>query len=98
MWSRDRCADPASLALLPLLAPDLIKLDMALIRERPGQHAARVMSAVAAHAERTGAVVLAEGVETEQHRVTARALGATYGQGAAGADEHLPGIPRTGQR
>ena len=77
----DLGADPASLALLPLLAPDLIKLDMALIRERPGQDAARVMSAVAAHAERTGAVVLAEGVETEQHRVTARALGATYGQG-----------------
>ncbi|MEC5150555.1 EAL domain-containing protein [Cryobacterium sp. GrIS_2_6] len=77
----DLGADPASLALLPLLAPDLIKLDMALIRERPGQDAARVMSAVAAHAERTGAVVLAEGVETEKHRVTARALGATYGQG-----------------
>lgn len=77
----DLGADPASLALLPLLAPDLIKLDMALIRERPDQDAARVMSAVSAHAERTGAVVLAEGIETEEHRVTARALGASYGQG-----------------
>ena len=77
----DLGADPASLALLPLLAPDLIKLDMSLIRERPDQDAARVMSAVAAHAERTGAVVLAEGIETEEHRVTARALGAAYGQG-----------------
>jgi len=77
----DLGAEPASLALLPLLAPDLIKLDMALIRERPDQDAARVMSAVAAHAERTGAVVLAEGIETEEHRVTALALGATYGQG-----------------
>ena len=77
----DLGADPASLALLPLLAPDLIKLDMSLIRERPDQDAARVMSAVAAHAERTGAVVLAEGIETEEHRVTALALGATYGQG-----------------
>lgn len=77
----DLGADPASLALLPLLAPDLIKLDMALIRERPDQDAARVMSAVAAHAERTGAVVLAEGIETDEHRVTALALGATYGQG-----------------
>jgi len=77
----DLGADPASLALLPLVAPDLIKLDMALIRERPDQDAARVMSAVAAHAERTGAVVLAEGIETEEHRITALALGATYGQG-----------------
>jgi len=77
----DLGADPASLALLPLLQPDVIKLDMALIRERPDQDAARVMSAVAAHAERTGAVVLAEGIETDEHRVTALALGATYGQG-----------------
>jgi EAL domain-containing protein (putative c-di-GMP-specific phosphodiesterase class I) len=77
----DLGADPASLALLPLLRPDVIKLDMALIREQADQDAARVMSAVAAHAERTGAVVLAEGIETEEHRVTALALGATYGQG-----------------
>ncbi|MGY4858823.1 sensor domain-containing phosphodiesterase [Cryobacterium sp. AP23] len=77
----DLGADPASLALLPLLRPDVIKLDMALIRERADQDAARVMSAVAAHAERTGAVVLAEGIETEEHRITALALGATYGQG-----------------
>jgi EAL domain-containing protein (putative c-di-GMP-specific phosphodiesterase class I) len=77
----DLGADPASLALLPLLRPDVIKLDMGLIRERADQDAARVMSAVAAHAERTGAVVLAEGIETEEHLVTARALGATYGQG-----------------
>jgi len=77
----DLGADPASLALLPLVAPDLIKLDMALIRDRPDQDAARVMSAVAAHAERTGAVVLAEGIETEEHRITALALGASYGQG-----------------
>jgi EAL domain-containing protein (putative c-di-GMP-specific phosphodiesterase class I) len=77
----DLGADPASLALLPLLQPDVIKLDMALIRDRPDQDAARVMSAVSAHAERTGAVVLAEGIETEENRVTALALGATYGQG-----------------
>jgi EAL domain-containing protein (putative c-di-GMP-specific phosphodiesterase class I) len=77
----DLGAEPASLALLPLLRPDVIKLDMALIRDRADQDAARIMSAVAAHAERTGAVVLAEGIETEEHRVTALALGATYGQG-----------------
>ena len=77
----DLGADPASLALLPLLRPDLIKLDMGLLRERPDQDAARVMSAVGAHAERTDVVVLAEGIETEKQRITALALGATYGQG-----------------
>ena len=77
----DLGADPASLALLPLLKPDLIKLDMALLRERPDQDAARVMSAVGAHAERTGTVVLAEGIETEKQLINALALGATYGQG-----------------
>ena len=39
------------------------------------------MNAVNAHAERTGAVVLAEGIETAEHLATARALGATLGQG-----------------
>ena len=77
----DLGADPASLALLPLVMPDLIKLDMALLRERPGQDAARVMSAVSAHAERTNVVVLAEGIETEKQRISALTLGATYGQG-----------------
>jgi len=39
------------------------------------------MNAVNAYAERTGALVLAEGIETEEHLATARALGATLGQG-----------------
>ena len=77
----DLGAEAASLALLPLLKPDLIKLDMALLRERLDQDVARVMSAVGAHAERSGAIILAEGIETEQQRVSALALGATYGQG-----------------
>jgi DICT domain-containing protein len=33
------------------------------------------------YADRTGAIVLAEGIETEEHRRTALALGARYGQG-----------------
>jgi EAL domain-containing protein (putative c-di-GMP-specific phosphodiesterase class I) len=77
----DLGAVPASLALLPLIAPDVVKLDMSLVRDRPDTQVARVMTAVAGHAERTGALVLAEGVETEQQRVTARALGATLAQG-----------------
>jgi diguanylate cyclase (GGDEF)-like protein/PAS domain S-box-containing protein len=74
-------ADSMSLAFLPLLAPDVIKLDLRLVQDRPGPAVAEIMNAVNAHAERTGAVVLAEGIETEAHLATARALGATLGQG-----------------
>jgi EAL domain-containing protein (putative c-di-GMP-specific phosphodiesterase class I) len=77
----DLGAEPATLALLPLIAPDVIKLDMGLIRERPDRHAARIMTAIADYAGRSEALVLAEGIETERHEVMARALGATLGQG-----------------
>ncbi len=89
-------ADSMSLAFLPLLSPDVIKLDLRLVQDRPGPAVAEIMNAVNAHAERTGALVLAEGIETEQHLATARALGATLGQGwlfgrpGPGA---VPGLP-----
>ncbi|CAA9469561.1 MAG: diguanylate cyclase/phosphodiesterase (GGDEF & EAL domains) with PAS/PAC sensor(s) [uncultured Solirubrobacteraceae bacterium] len=74
-------ADSRSLALLSLLRPDVVKLDLRLIQNRPDQDVAEVVAAVNAYAERTGAVVLAEGIETDAHLDTARAIGATYGQG-----------------
>ncbi|SMH42925.1 EAL domain, c-di-GMP-specific phosphodiesterase class I (or its enzymatically inactive variant) [Rathayibacter oskolensis] len=77
----DLGAEPATLALLPLIAPDVIKLDMGLIRQQPDVHAARIMTAVADYSGRNETVVLAEGIENERHELTARALGATLGQG-----------------
>ena len=74
-------AEPASLALLPLLAPDVIKLDVSLVTQRPDSDQAAIMSAVMAHSEDTGATILAEGVETPAHLDQALALGATLGQG-----------------
>lgn len=74
-------ADDMSLAFMPLLHPDVIKLDMKLVQERPGAAVAGIMNAVNAYAERSGAVLLAEGIENEQHLEIARALGATLGQG-----------------
>ena len=94
-------ADSASLALLPLLAPDVIKLDLHLVQRRPGRDIAMVMNAVHAEAERSGALLLAEGLETPEHVRRARAFGATLGQGwhfgapgpaageAAAAADHL---------
>jgi len=75
-------ADERSLALMPFVAPDVIKLDIALVQDRlPALAAARVLHAVGAEAERSGATVVAEGIETEQHLRRARAIGATLGQG-----------------
>jgi hypothetical protein len=66
---------------MPFLAPDVIKLDLRLVQDNPSRQVAEIVHAVSAEAERTGALVLAEGIETEQHRQTALALGARYGQG-----------------
>ncbi|RBY83223.1 EAL domain-containing protein [Blastococcus sp. TF02A-30] len=74
-------ADPMSLSFMPLLRPDVVKLDLRLVQERPGPEIAQIMNAVNAYAESTGALVLAEGIETEAHLATARALGAELGQG-----------------
>ena len=74
-------AVPDSLALLPFLAPDVIKLDISLIQGWPNVGQARILTAVAAYAERSGATVLAEGIETDTHLQQALSLGATLGQG-----------------
>jgi diguanylate cyclase (GGDEF)-like protein/PAS domain S-box-containing protein len=74
-------ADSMSLAFMPLLRPDVVKLDLRLVQERPGPDIAEIMNAVNAYAERSGALVLAEGIETDAHLRMAKALGATLGQG-----------------
>lgn len=74
-------ADSASLAMMPLLRPDVIKLDLRLVQQRPDRQVAEIFSAVNAETERSGGVVLAEGIETERHLAMARGLGATLGQG-----------------
>jgi EAL domain-containing protein (putative c-di-GMP-specific phosphodiesterase class I) len=74
-------AAPESLALLPLVAPDVIKLDLSLIQGWPDPEQARILTAVAAYAERSGATLLAEGIENEAQLDQAQALGATLGQG-----------------
>ncbi|MEJ5946462.1 diguanylate cyclase [Pseudokineococcus basanitobsidens] len=74
-------ADSLSLAFMPLLRPDVVKLDLRLVQERPGPAVAQIMNAVNAYAQSTGASVLAEGIEDEGHLAMARALGARLGQG-----------------
>ncbi|GMA88863.1 hypothetical protein GCM10025868_41130 [Angustibacter aerolatus] len=51
------------------------------MQDRPTADIAAVVNAVHAEAERSGTLVLAEGLETADHVLTARAYGATIGQG-----------------
>ena len=74
-------AHPDSLALLDVIFPDVVKLDLSLVQSQPSDGQARILAAVLAHRERTGAVLLAEGIESEEHLERALALGATLGQG-----------------
>ncbi|MFL1592488.1 EAL domain-containing protein [Rhodococcus ruber] len=73
---------PQSLALLPLVEPDVIVLAPRLSARRADDATARAAHAVAAQVERTGALVIADGVDSEPCRRRALALGATYGLGA----------------
>jgi hypothetical protein len=87
----DLGADLRSLALMPLLQPDVIKLDMRLVQQHPNADVGQIAGAVQAQTEATGAAVLAEGIETEEHLFMAQALGATLAQGFLfGAPEALP--------
>ncbi len=72
---------PDSMTLLSLIAPDVVKLDGSLIAGPPTHTQLRVITAVRAYAEATGAAILAEGIETEDHRRRALDVGATLGQG-----------------
>ena len=73
--------DGRSIALMPLLRPDVIKLDMCFVQEPLTRARAHLVHAVVAEAERSGARIVAEGVETEEQAATAKALGADLGQG-----------------
>jgi len=83
--------DSRSLAMMPLLYPDVIKLDLRLLAERSDADLARIVTAVGAKAERSRANVLAEGIDSDAQLELARAIGATLGQGyMLGAPGPLP--------
>jgi len=74
-------SDTATEAMMSLVRPDVIKLDRGVVHDGEHSGAAEVVSAVHAEADRTGAVILAEGIETTADAERARRLGATLGQG-----------------
>ena len=73
--------DTDTLAMMSLLEPEVIKLDLALVQASPDAAIAEAVHAVHAQAERTGATILVEGVETPEQARVGEALGATLAQG-----------------
>jgi EAL domain-containing protein (putative c-di-GMP-specific phosphodiesterase class I) len=73
--------NPASLAMLSLVVPAVIKLDRSVLVSEPNQDVARVLNSVQGQVDRTGAIVLAEGIEDAPLRDRAIAYGAQLGQG-----------------
>lgn len=82
----------SSLQHLVEIAPDVIKVDIALVRDIDSDPAKQAMvHAVTSFAQRIGATVVAEGIETEPQREALRALGLHYGQGfLLGRPEPIP--------
>jgi EAL domain-containing protein (putative c-di-GMP-specific phosphodiesterase class I) len=72
---------PESLAFIPLLRPEVVKLDLRLLRTVKDPATVVVAGAVRAYAEQAGAEVVAEGIETPDDLTRALVLGATLGQG-----------------
>ncbi len=71
----------SSLSLLAAVRPEVVKLDKALVQELPDDGARTVLTAVTDLAHQLGAVVVAEGIETERLADEVTALGADLGQG-----------------
>ncbi len=74
-------ANPEALALLDIVCPDVIKLAMNLVQAPPSVDTAKTGAAIMAHRERRGTLIVAEGIETDEHFEQALAWGATLGQG-----------------
>jgi EAL domain-containing protein (putative c-di-GMP-specific phosphodiesterase class I) len=71
----------SSRSLLAAVRPEVVKLDKRLVQELPDDGARTVLRALVDLAHQLGAVVVAEGVETERLADEVTALGADLGQG-----------------
>ena len=70
-----------TLAMLPLLSPDVIKLDISVTQGGTRRAAMKILDIAYEESERTGATILAEGVESTATAERARMFGASLGQG-----------------
>jgi EAL domain-containing protein (putative c-di-GMP-specific phosphodiesterase class I) len=78
----DAGAGYAGLKHILEIRPDIVKLDIALVRGVDGDPVRRALIAgMGAFARESGCVLLAEGIETPEELATLRALGVPLGQG-----------------
>jgi EAL domain-containing protein (putative c-di-GMP-specific phosphodiesterase class I) len=77
----------AAMSMLPLLSVDVIKLDQALMHSGASAAMMKALDIALEESERTGAVILPEGIENPEDVAFVRAVGADLGQG------HLFGEP-----
>lgn len=84
--------DDRALTLLWLIEPDVIFTPAELLARTHDPEIAGLAHALAAHAERTGALIIAEGVDTEALRVAAQTVGATHGMGTLFPAAHSPAL------
>lgn len=70
-----------TLSLLPLISPHVIKLDLRIVQSGLTTEVTEVLDVAYEEAERTAALILAEGIETQSHLELARSLGVHLGQG-----------------
>jgi EAL domain-containing protein (putative c-di-GMP-specific phosphodiesterase class I) len=68
------------LALIPFLRPEVIKLSPQLVSS-PVQRMAQIVDAVMSYTERSGGLVVAQGIEQDAHASSAVGMGAVLGQG-----------------
>jgi hypothetical protein len=88
-------ANAGTLSMLAILEPDLIKLDLRVVQGEPTPAIARILDCVYAESERTGATILAEGIETARHASFARSMGAVLAQGRhLGRPRPMPPLPQ----
>ena len=86
--------EAGSLAMMAVLAPEVIKFDLQLVVGSEEADIADVVNAVTAQAEHSGATILVERIESEAQAQFADALGARLAQGwLYGRRELLTGAP-----
>lgn len=73
-------AAPQALPLIAFLQPDVVKLAPAVMTS-PVQMRAPVLDAVVSYIERSGGLVVAQGIEHDRHLEAALGMGAMLGQG-----------------
>lgn len=67
--------------VLSLVEPDVVVTGAELLAGKPNGNTAQLAHALAAHTERSHAVIIADGVDTEAARVVAQTMGAAFGIG-----------------